>query len=344
MKKMRNYFLFALTFVVSQSFAQDIEKLYEELYPSVVTILVKENKLVEAGGNQVRTVSSQGLGSGVYISEEGYIITASHVVHNAESIMVIFSNGEKAPAKVKSSSITSDIAIIKTLYKPNKSIPVAKLGDSKLAKIGEQVLIIGAPYGLEHSLSVGYLSGKHSQENLISGTTKVEFLQTDAAINHGNSGGPMFNLKGEVIGIVSHILSESGGFEGLGFAAGINLAKDILNEKSSRWFGTDGILLNEKMAAMLNVPGKGGLLIQRVVATSPAGNVGIKGGSIIAKIDGKEIILGGDIITEINGIKLISEIELEKISNSLNETPKGSSVKIKLLRAGKEIEVSILKP
>jgi len=341
---MKTYLLLALTFVMSQTFAQDIEKLYAELNPSVVTILVKENKLVDAGGNQTRTVTAQGLGSGVYIDEEGYIVTASHVVHNAESIMVLFSNGEKAPAKVKSSSTGSDIAVIKTIYKPSKNIPVAKLGDSDLAKIGEKVMIIGAPYGLEHSLSVGYLSGRHSQEGVISGTTKNEFLQTDAAINHGNSGGPMFNLKGEVIGIVSHILSESGGFEGLGFAASINIAKEIIEEKSSRWFGTDGVMLSEDMAKMLNVSNGGGLLIQRVVATSAAGVAGIKGGNIIAIIEGKEVILGGDIIIQINDVQISSEANLEKAGISLNNTPKGEMVKIIVLRAGKEVELEIKKP
>jgi len=341
---MKTNLLFALTFIVGQSFAQNIEKLYAKLNPTVVTILVKENKLVEASGNTVKTVTAQGLGSGVYVNEEGIIITASHVVKNAESIMVLFSNGEKAPAKVISASVASDVAIIKTIYKPSKNIPVAVLGDSELAKIGEQIIIIGAPYGLEHSLSVGYLSGRHTQKNLISGATKNEFLQTDAAINHGNSGGPMFNLKGEVIGIVSHILSESGGFEGLGFAASINLAKDMMNDKSSVWFGTDAIFLNEKQAKMLNVPSGGGLLVQHVVATSPASVAGIKGGNVIAKIDGKDFILGGDIIIEINGLPLVNEMDLEKVSNSLNETPKGEVIKVKLLRAGKIIELDILKP
>lgn len=329
--------------MATQLFSQDVEKLYDQLNPSVVTILVKENKLIEAGGNQVRQVSAEGLGSGVYIDKEGYIITASHVVHNAESIMVLFPNGEKAPAKVKSSSISADVAIIKTLYKPNNSIPVAKLGDSDAAQIGERVMIIGAPYGLEHSLSVGFLSGRHSQKSF-AGTTKIEFLQTDAAINHGNSGGPMFNMRGEVIGIVSHILSESGGFQGLGFASSVNIAKDILHDRSNRWFGIDGILLEPKMAKMMNVPTGGGLLIQRVVRNSPGGAAGFKGGDIIAIIDGREVILGGDIIIEINGIKVSNEVELEEAGVAMNNIEKGGVVKVKLLRAGKEVDIELMKP
>ena len=334
----------AISFLAIQLFSQDIERLYSELNPSVVTILVKENKLVNAGPNDVRQVSAEGLGSGVYVSEEGYIITASHVVHNAESIMVLFPNGEKAPAKVKSSSEAADIAIIKTLYKPNNKIPVAKLGDSDLSKIGEKVMIIGAPYGLEHSLSVGYLSGRHSQKSLVSGTTKIEYLQTDAAINHGNSGGPMFNMNGEVIGIVSHILSESGGFEGLGFASSIDIAKDILENKSNRWFGIDAILLDKKIASSLNVPSGGGLLIQRVVRNSPGGQAGFKGGDLIANIDGREVILGGDIIIAINGMTINSDASLEKVGLSLNNTENGGSVTVTLLRAGKEVKIELLKP
>ena len=335
---------FALSFLVVQLFSQDIERLYSELNPSVVTILVKENKLVNDGPNTVRQVSAEGLGSGVYVSEEGYIITASHVVHNAESIMVLFPNGEKAPAKVKSSSEAADIAIIKTLYKPNNTIPVAKLGDSDLSKIGEQVMIIGAPYGLEHSLPVGYLSGRHSQKSLVSGTTKIEYLQTDAAINHGNSGGPLFNMKGEVIGIVSHILSESGGFEGLGFASSIDIAKDILENNSNRWFGIDALLLNGKMAGSLNVPTGGGLLIQRVVRNSPGGQAGFKGGNIIAVIDGQEMILGGDVITAINGITINTDESLEKAGLALNNTENGGTVTATLLRSGKEVKIEMLKP
>ena len=319
----------AISFLAIQLFSQDIERLYSELNPSVVTILVKENKLVNAGPNDVRQVSAEGLGSGVYVSEEGYIITASHVVHNAESIMVLFPNG---------------IAIIKTLYKPNNKIPVAKLGDSDLSKIGEKVMIIGAPYGLEHSLSVGYLSGRHSQKSLVSGTTKIEYLQTDAAINHGNSGGPMFNMNGEVIGIVSHILSESGGFEGLGFASSIDIAKDILENKSNRWFGIDAILLDKKIASSLNVPSGGGLLIQRVVRNSPGGQAGFKGGDLIANIDGREVILGGDIIIAINGMTINSDASLEKVGLSLNNTENGGSVTVTLLRAGKEVKIELLKP
>ena len=333
-----------VSFLSAQVFGQDIEKLYDQLNPSVVTIIVKENKLVDAGGSQVRKVAAEGLGSGVYIDAEGIIMTASHVVHNAESIMVLFPNGEKAPAKVKSSSISADIAIIKTLYKPNAKIPVAKLGDSKSAKIGEKVMIIGAPYGLEHSLSVGYLSGRHSQKSMVTGTTAIEFLQTDASINHGNSGGPMFNMDGEVIGIVSHILSESGGFEGLGFAASIEVAKAILNEKSNRWFGIDGVMLNEKMANMLNVPGGGGLLIQRVVRNSPGGSAGFQGGNVISIIEGQEIILGGDIITNINGIRIVNSSALEEASISLNETAKGQAVTVKVLRGGKEVTIELMKP
>jgi serine protease Do len=341
---MRLKLTIAISFLALQLFSQDIEKLYSELNPSVVTILVKENKLVNAGPNDVRQVSAEGLGSGVYVSEEGYIITASHVVHNAESIMVLFPNGEKAPAKVKSSSEAADIAIIKTLYKPNSKIPVAKLGDSDLSNIGEKVMIIGAPYGLEHSLSVGYLSGRHSQKSLVSGTTKIEYLQTDAAINHGNSGGPMFNMNGEVIGIVSHILSESGGFEGLGFASSIDIAKDILENKSNRWFGIDALLLNKKMASSLNVPSGGGLLIQRVVRNSPGGQAGFKGGDIIAIMDGREVILGGDIIIAINDIVINSDASLEKAGLSLNNTDNGGSVTVTLLRSGKEEKIEMLKP
>ena len=337
--------IFTLLFGLSLSLhSQDIEALYDQLNQSVVTILVKEKQLVGNTESDVRLVTSEGLGSGVYVNKEGIILTASHVVHNAESIMVLFPNGEKAPAKVQSTSVNADLAVIKTLYKPSDKIPVVQLGVSDNVQIGEKVMVIGAPYGLEHSLSVGYISGRHSQKSMVTGMTKVEFLQTDAAINHGNSGGPMFNMKGEVVGIVSHILSESGGFQGLGFASSIDLAKDLLNGTSGSWFGVDAVMLSEKMAKVLNIPTGGGLLCQRVVRSSPAGAAGVKGGSVLAKISGKEMILGGDVIYNINGIDLNNEASLEKAAINLDSIKKGDKIVLKILREGKEVEIELLKP
>lgn len=339
--------LLILSLVVSCTtmFAQDISKMYNELNKSVVLILVKEQQIAGINNNaQTRMVTSEGLGSGVYVKNNGEIVTASHVVHNAESIMVVFNNGEKIPAKVKYSSVSADLAVIKTMWEPNKELPVAKMGNSDNVKVGDKIMIIGAPYGLEHSLSVGYISGRHSQKSQVSGMTKIEYLQTDAAINHGNSGGPMYNMNGEVIGIVSHILSESGGFQGLGFAATSKLATSMLDNKSSSWLGVDGVVLSPAMAEMLNVPTGGGILVQRVVRTSPANKAGIMGGSHIAIIEGRELILGGDIVIELLGVEIKNGENLEQAALKLEQLEKGGAITTKVLRHGKVVELELIKP
>ncbi|CAH8281902.1 trypsin-like peptidase [Mariniflexile fucanivorans] len=165
--------------------AQDVSTLFEQLDPTVVTIEVTEYKIK----NQ-KLSASEGLGSGVIISSDGLILTAAHVVESANEVLVKLQNETSFGADVLSSSSAADVALIK-LRNPPKNLMFAKPGNSDTAKIGEQILIIGAPLGLEHSLSVGYISRK-MKKNMITNGEMAGFIQTDASINHGNSGGPMF--------------------------------------------------------------------------------------------------------------------------------------------------------
>ena len=225
-----------------------------------------------------------------------------------------------------------------------RNIPIAKIANSDSVHIGDQVFIIGAPYGLSHSLSIGHISGRHLEKNKTSGFVWTEFFQTDAAINQGNSGGPMFNIKGEVIGIVSYIITESGGFQGLGFAATSNLTRTLLFEQGSPYLGIDGHFLNSELAALLNVPQSGGLLVQKVVDLSPADIAGVKGGYQSLTFDEEEIILGGDIILEVLGVKLDSRDAIELLRDRFSEKGKTKNpIPIKLLREGriKEVQFSL---
>jgi len=338
MKKLTHLFVVAICLTTHVALAQNISTLYKEVNQSVVTILTETKVLKE--GHQVST--DEGIGSGVLISEEGEILTAAHVVNNAEKITVKFLNGEEILAKVIRSAPVADIALIKLSWMP-KEFKVAEVGDSDEVSVGQQIIVVGAPYGLEHSLSVGYISGRKEQKGRTSGFTINEFFQTDASINQGNSGGPMFNLNGEVIGISSYIITESGGFQGLGFAATSNLAKKLVIDGNRRWTGINGYFLSKGMAWILNVPFNGGLLVESVVRFSPADFAGLRGGITKANIEGNDVILGGDIILSVNDIPLTQETaeRLNGASDQDNEWFNQKTYKLKVLRGGNVEEITL---
>ena len=168
----------------------------------------------------------------------------------------------------------------------------------------------------------------------------AEFLQTTATINTGNSGGPMFNMAGEVIGIVSQNISKSGGSEGLGFVVTINSARKLLVDRKVFWGALQGYLLTGDLAAIFNVPAPAGFLVKTVAQGSMAWNMGLQGGDRIVTIGGKEIALGGDIILSVDGIPVVSEDNIEKIRNRLAAAPLGTPFKMNVLRAGKVIELT----
>lgn len=323
--------------------SQSIAELYKRVNPSVVTILTESKVLKE----DHEMATDEGIGSGVIISGDGEILTAAHVVNDAEKITVRFFNGEEIPAKVIRSAPMADLALIVLSWMPKK-YTVAQLGDSDKVSVGEQIIIVGAPYGLEHSLSVGHISGRKEQKTRTSGFTLNEFFQTDASINQGNSGGPMFNLKGEVIGISSYIITESGGFQGLGFAATTNLAKKVVVDGNRRWTGINGFFLDDKTAWILNVPIRGGLLVESVVRFSPAYYAGLKGGFEKTVLDRQDIILGGDVIVSVNGLPLTRKAfeQLNQVISQTTEEAHGrflnqKSFKLKILRGGKIEELTL---
>ena len=312
--------------------AQTVSELFEKLDSSVVIIQVVESQTT-GEGNKKEKVSFGALGSGVLINKNGQILTAAHVVNEADEIQIIFKDGQTLTAKVEGLSRTADIAIIKTQGIIKNPKP-AKLGDSDKTKIGDQVMIIGSPMGLYHSLSVGHISRKEKKGNHKGDFADMEFFQTDAAINTGNSGGPMFNMDGEVIGIVSSILSRSGGFEGIGFAATINIIKKILINHSNTWLGIDAFLLQEPLIQAFNVPQEAGILVQNVTKNSPAYFMGMKGGYINAIIGEHQIAIGGDIILSIDKVKLDSPKHVKEAIDHLNSMSSGQKYTISILRNG----------
>ncbi len=318
--------------------ATSLEKTFKQVNPAVVLIKTEETSATING--DINAINSRGLGSGVLISDDGKILTAAHVIQASDFIEVEFLDGTKVSAEVVSSFITADIALLQLSRIPENLTPV-KLGNSDDVSEGSQVFVIGAPYGLSHTLTVGHISARHGSNTAVNRMQFGEILQTDAAINKGNSGGPLFNMNGEVIGIVSQIISQSGGSEGIGFALSSNTAKKLVLEKPPFWSGLQGYRLPEKLAKILNVPQPSAILVQKVAAYSPAARLGLHSGHLVIEINGEKVLLGGDIILEINNIKTDSKSSYKKIRHSINLLLKNKeNLTVKVLRGGEIINLS----
>jgi S1-C subfamily serine protease len=266
-------------------------------------------------------------------------MTASHVVNGMDEITVEGVAGEVVRAKIISSDAAADISLLQ-LERVTAAMRVAMVGDSNTVKVGDQVMVIGAPYGLTHSMSAGWISARWPPNTIFRDMPLAEFFQTTATINTGNSGGPMFNMAGEVIGIVSQNISKSGGSEGLGFVVTVNTAKKLLIERKVFWSALQGTMLTGDLAAVFNVPAPAAFLVKTVAQGSMAWDMGLQGGDRILSIGGKEIAVGGDIILSVDGIPVVSEDNIEKIRNRLATAPPGTPFKVTALRAGKVIELT----
>jgi len=295
-----------------------IPDLVEKISPTVVNISttrVIKNPLTK------RDFTQKGLGSGFIISEDGYIFTNNHVVDKADKIKVKLANGKEYDAEIKGRDASTDLALIKITV-PEK-LPYASLGDSDRSRIGEGVFAIGNPLGLDRTVTAGIISAKG---RVIGAGPYDNFIQTDASINHGNSGGPLCNLAGEVVGINTAIVEQA---QGIGFAIPINMAKSILGDlktigKITRgWLGVTTQNITDDMRQSLKLKDSNGVLVGNVFAGDAADKAGIK---------------IGDVILEIAGKKVKDDRELAQIVANLHV---GSKVDIKVFRDGKEITLPI---
>lgn len=315
--------------------SESLRELFAKVSPSVCVLKTVGNEISDTA--ETGLVSAYGLGSGVLISPDGKVLTAAHVVHLADAVMAEFANGEKIAAKVLGTVPQADVALLQLDHIP-KNVAPAVLGDSDLVQVGDRVMIIGAPFGLSRTMSSGYLSGRHDLSEQSEGLVEIEVLQSDAAANSGNSGGPMYNMNGEVIGIISSILTRSGGFDGISFAISSNVTKRLLLEGKTLWSGLDAVMLH-KYAAAFNVPQEAGLLVQRVAQGSVSAHLGLKGGDKLIKIGKRELLIGGDVILEVAGLKITPEASsLKAIREKIKEMGKDDTLQLKIIRAG-EIKV-----
>jgi len=313
--------------------AQTPGEVFRKVAPSVVVIRAKGRDIAASGPTRFSET-----GSGVLISSDGKVMTAAHVVHAMDEISVEFLGGETVKARVVASEPSADLSLLQLERVPTgaKSSPLA---NSDPIQVGDPVIIVGAPYGLSYSLSDGLISARWKPNTVYKTMPLAEFFQTTATINTGNSGGPMFAMNGEVIGIVSHNISKSGGSEGLGFVVTINTAKKLLLEKRSFWAGLEGQVLTDEQADLLNLPpGSTGFIIKTVAKGSPAETMGLRGATMVVNLGGDPVPLGGDIILAVEGIKA-EAVNLVKIRDLLSSSPAGSPYKVTVLRAGKVLEL-----
>ena len=317
-------------------------QVYKNTKDSIVNIRTKKtvtvntyNPLEEllfgrSGGVEKR--ESGALGSGFVVSEDGYIVTNNHVVSNADEIFVKFSDGREYRTKLIGTSPEVDIAVLK--IEANEKFKPLEFSDSDKIEIGQWSIAFGNPMGLNDSMTVGVISAS-GRSSL--GIEEIEnFIQTDAAINQGNSGGPLIDINGKVIGVNTAILSTSGGSVGLGFAIPSNLAsvvKDSIIATGKFEKPYIGVYLNnldsEKIKA-LNIKSTNGVLIAKVVADRPAARAGIQANDVIVAVNGKAVNSAGAFIGELAAKKVGESVELSVIRNSqtvkirvtLEETPK----------------------
>jgi serine protease Do len=343
------YILLIAALVLSLSapgHARELRELYRAVAPSIVLIKTMQTDMVQTARaeDQPFFMTSGGLGSGTLISAEGRVLTAAHVVQSADTVAAIFQDGTQVPARVITSAPFADVAIIQLESVP-KNITPLKLGNSGEMEPGDEVFVIGAPYGISHSLSAGHISARHKPKGLLGNLQSVELLQTDAAVNMGNSGAPLLNMKGEIVGVVSHIMSQSGGSEGLGFAVTSSVVQHVLLDQKALWTGIDFFALTGNLAKAFNLPQDAGLLVQRVAADSPAGKMGLKGGTMKVSVDDEEFLAGGDVILEVLGVTVAGdENDVQRIMPLMRKLKSGDKLKITILRNGKVQKISYALP
>ena len=337
------FLLFSINVTNAKNAPESFADLAEKLSPSVVNIstttVVKQRsrempsfppgspfedffKQFDKPGNKKRR--AQSLGSGFIIDETGYIITNNHVIDNAEKIMVILFDDTSFEAKVVGKDPKTDVALLK--IDPKKTnLKAVKFGDSNKLRVGDWVMAIGNPFGFGGTVTAGIVSARGRN---LSGSYD-DYIQTDASINRGNSGGPLFDMKGNVVGINTAIFSQSGGSVGIGFAVSSNLAKQVTDQlkqygRTKRgWLGVLIQEITEEIAETLGMKTARGALVSSATQGGPAEKAGVK---------------TGDVIIKFNDIEIKNMKELPKVVAGTNV---GKSVPLVILRDGKELTLNV---
>jgi putative serine protease PepD len=286
---------------------------------------------------------TQGSGSGSIIDMKGHILTNHHVVANAQKLEVTLADGSKWPAKLVGSDPDNDLVVIK-IDAPKEKLKVIPMGDSKNLKIGQKVLAIGNPFGLQRTLTTGIVSSLGRTIRSEVGTLIEDVIQTDAAINPGNSGGPLLNSEGEIVGINSAIISPTGGSVGIGFAIPVNTAKRVVPELISKGYVTYPYIgatiqsLIPEMAKFLKLKIERGAMISEVVKGGPADKAGLKGGNQRVQVGNMIVLVGGDIVVKADQREVKTNDEL---IHYIREKKPGDTVLLKVFRKDSFIDMKV---
>src|ERR1700724_3234041 len=314
-------------------------KIYSEAAPAVANIVTRTLEYDVF----MEPVPVEGAGSGFVIDPRGYILTNYHVVQGAQAISVTLGDRSHYDAKFVGADERNDIAMVKIDPK-DRNLPALTMGDSDGLLVGQRVLALGNPFGFQSTLTTGVVSALGRTVQTGQNTYIDEAIQTDAAINRGNSGGPLINTHGEVIGINSAIYTPSGTTAGIGFAIPINTAKRIAQDLITEgrvhlaYIGVQTIPVGGYLAQALDLPVQEGLLVETAAKGGPAAAAGVRGGDRVAQAGMQRIAIGGDVIVAVDGAKVASTMDLNII---LNRKRPGDTVTLTLYRGGKKLDLPV---
>ncbi len=297
---------------VSATTGLTINDIYKRTYQGVVDITVTSSTSSSPFGD---SGSQQAEGSGFVFTKQGHIVTNQHVVGDGGSIVVKFWNGKTYKATLVGSDSSTDLAVIK-VSAPSSVLHPISLGDSSLVEVGDSVVAIGSPFGLAGTVTSGIVSALHRQMESPSRFTINDSIQTDAPINHGNSGGPLIDMLGRVIGVNTQIQSDSGGSDGVGFAIPSNTVKKIVSQVVAGKT-VQHAYLGISVSSSTTPPGA---MLADVVAGTPAASAGLQPGDVIVKLDGKTIESGDDLSSVIDGKKPGDKLSVTYVRHSKAHT------------------------
>jgi S1-C subfamily serine protease len=317
-----------------------ISDIYGSAKRGVIQVLATSGASDSLFGSQ----PERALGSGFVIDKAGHVVTNYHVIEGASKVEVSFSGNDEMPATVIGRDPSTDIAVLRIKRAQGRALTPLELGNSDVVRVGDAVVAIGNPFGLERTVTAGIVSALQREITAPNGFAIDRVIQTDAAINHGNSGGPLLNADGRVIGVNSQIESDSGGNVGIGFAVPINTVKDVVSQllESGKvdhaYIGVEMATITSELASNVRLPVDQGVLIQRVRTDSPAAHAGLRGGATQVVVDGESYLVGGDVITKADGQPIESAEQLRSVVTSKQP---GDEITLEVHRQNETKEVTV---